>query len=93
MTGRQVSAEAARRTLLLLTFTRWFPVGLTAGVSTLLAVERGMSLAQVAVIFSVQGFVLLGLAASFSLGRSRSDDQTQPAAHSPSPAAEAAETA
>ena len=60
MTER-ISAAAARRVLLILTFTRWFPVGLTVGVSTLLAVERGMSLAEVGVIFAVQGFVVLGL--------------------------------
>jgi hypothetical protein len=57
----RTSAARARRILLLLTFTRWFPVGLTVAVSTLLAVERGMSLAQVGVIFAVQGFVVLGL--------------------------------
>ncbi|MHB1490362.1 MAG: MFS transporter, partial [Cellulomonas sp.] len=60
MTER-TTAAAARRILLVLTFTRWFPVGLTVGVSTLLAVERGMSLAEVGVIFAVQGFVVLGL--------------------------------
>jgi hypothetical protein len=36
MTPPPVSAVRARRTLLLLTFTRWFPVGLTIGVTTLL---------------------------------------------------------
>ncbi|MEO5982707.1 MAG: MFS transporter [Pedococcus sp.] len=56
-----VSARQARRVLLLLTFTRWFPVGLTIGVTTLLALERDMSLAQIGVIFSMQGFVVLGL--------------------------------
>ena len=61
MTRSPVSAESARRTLLLLTFTRWFPVGLVIGVTTLLALERGMSLAQLGVIFAMQGFVVLGL--------------------------------
>jgi predicted MFS family arabinose efflux permease len=61
MTAHSVSAAAARRTLLLLTVTRWFPVGLTIGVTTLLALERGMSLTQLGVIFSMQGFVVLGL--------------------------------
>jgi predicted MFS family arabinose efflux permease len=56
-----VSAAVARRTLLLLTFTRWFPVGLTIGVTTLLVLERGMSLAQLGVILSMQGFVVLAL--------------------------------
>ncbi len=59
--AERTTAAAARRILLVLTFTRWFPVGLTVGVSTLLAVERGMSLAEVGVIFAVQGFVVLGL--------------------------------
>lgn len=61
MSAGRVSADAARRTLLLLTVTRWFPVGLTIGVTTLLALQRGMSLTQVGVILSMQGFVVLGL--------------------------------
>jgi MFS family permease len=61
VTPSGVSAVVARRTLLLLTFTRWFPVGLTIGVTTLLALERGMSLSQLGVILSMQGFVVVGL--------------------------------
>ncbi len=61
MLDSPVSARTARRTLLLLSFTRWFPVGLVIGVTTLLALERGMSLAQLGVILSMQGFVVLGL--------------------------------
>jgi len=61
MSPSGVTAAAARRTLLVLTFTRWFPVGLTIGVTTLLALERGMSLTQLGVIFATQGFVVLGL--------------------------------
>ncbi len=61
VTSSGASAAVARRTLLLLTFTRWFPVGLTIGVTTLLALARGMSLTQLGVIFSMQGFVVLGL--------------------------------
>jgi predicted MFS family arabinose efflux permease len=61
MTTAALSAVAARRVLLLLSFTRWFPVGLTIGVSTLLPLERGMSLAQIGVIFAMQGFVVLAL--------------------------------
>ncbi|MEO5609905.1 MAG: MFS transporter [Ornithinibacter sp.] len=56
-----MSARGARRTLLVLTFTRWFPVGLTIGLTTLLPLERGMTLAQIGVIFAMQGFVVLGL--------------------------------
>jgi MFS family permease len=61
MTHGAVTAKAARRTLLLLTFTRWFPVGLVIGVTTLLPLQRGLSLAELGVIFSMQGFVVLGL--------------------------------
>ena len=61
MTQARVSARTARRVLLLLTFTRWFPVGLTIGVTTLLPLQRGLSLAEIGVIFSMQGFVVLGL--------------------------------
>jgi predicted MFS family arabinose efflux permease len=61
MTAPAVSADAARRTLLILTVTRWFPVGLVIGVTTLLPLERGMSLTQLGVIFAMQGFVVLGL--------------------------------
>jgi predicted MFS family arabinose efflux permease len=56
-----LTAERARKVLLLLTFTRWFPIGLVIGVSTLLPLERGMSLAQIGVIFAMQGFVVLAL--------------------------------
>jgi hypothetical protein len=56
-----VSAASARRRLLLLTTTRWLPVGLAFGLTTLLPLERGLTLSQVAVMLSVQGFVVLGL--------------------------------
>lgn len=61
MSAPALTARQARRVLLLLTFTRWFPVGLVIGVTTLLALERGMSLAQLGVILSMQGFVVLAL--------------------------------
>lgn len=61
MTRAPVTAAQARRTLVLLTCTRWFPVGLTIGVTMLLPLERGMSLTQIGVIFAMQGFVVLGL--------------------------------
>lgn len=56
-----LSATAARRVFLLLTVTRWFPVGLVIGILTLIALQRGMSVAQLGVIFSAQGFVVLAL--------------------------------
>lgn len=58
---RPVTADAARRTLLLLSFTRWFPVGLIIGLTTLLVLHRGMSLTEVGLIAATQGFVVLAL--------------------------------
>lgn len=57
----RVTAARARRTFVLLTCTRWIPVGLTIGVAMLLPLERGMSLTQIGVFFAMQGFVVLGL--------------------------------
>jgi predicted MFS family arabinose efflux permease len=56
-----LSAASARRRLLLLTTTRWLPVGLAFGLTTLLPLERGLTLSQVAVMLSVQGLVVLAL--------------------------------
>ena len=61
MTREPVTAAAARRTLLLLSATRWFPVGLIIGLITLLMLERGLSLSQVAFAIAAQGIVLLVL--------------------------------
>ncbi|MGV8964975.1 MAG: MFS transporter [Cellulomonas sp.] len=61
LTAPRVSAADARATLLLLTVTRWFPVGLTIGITTLIALERGMSVSQLGVILAMQGVVVLGL--------------------------------
>ena len=56
-----VTADRARRVLLVLTFTRWFPIGLVIGVSTLIPLERGLSVAEIGLVFAMQGFVVLGL--------------------------------
>lgn len=56
-----LSADAARRVFLLLNATRWLPVGLVIGVLTLLLLQRGMSVAELGVILSAQGFVVLAL--------------------------------
>jgi len=56
-----VTAAAAQRTLLLLSATRWFPVGLVIGLVTLLMLERGLSLSQVGIAIATQGIVLLAL--------------------------------
>lgn len=56
-----MTARRAERVFLLLTATRWFPVGLVVGLLTLIALQRGMDLAQIGVIASAQGFVVLAL--------------------------------
>ena len=56
-----LGAAAARRRLLLLSTTRWLPVGLTFGLTMLLPLERGLGLAEVTAMLSVQGFVVLAL--------------------------------
>ncbi|MEF2977630.1 MFS transporter [Subtercola sp. YIM 133946] len=54
------SGQAEHR-LVLLTATRWLPVGLVFGLTVLLPLERGLTLAQVGALLSIQGFVVLGL--------------------------------
>ena len=56
-----LSAAAAQHRLLLLSATRWFPVGLAFGLTTLLPLQRGLTLAELGFILSAQGFVVLGL--------------------------------
>lgn len=59
--SRPITAAAAQRTLLLLSATRWFPVGLIIGLVTLLMLERGLSVSQVSVAIATQGIVMLAL--------------------------------
>lgn len=56
-----LTAASARRVFLLLTFTRWFPVGLVVPVTTLLPLERGLSLTQTLTLASVAGLVVFAL--------------------------------
>src|SRR4051794_35526883 len=58
---RPPTAARAQRTLLVLTATRWFPVGLVIGLVTLLMLERGLSVGQVAIAIATQGIVVLAL--------------------------------
>jgi predicted MFS family arabinose efflux permease len=58
---RPMTAVAAQRRLLVLSATRWLPVGLIIGLTTLLMVERGMSLGEIGLILATQGFVVLAL--------------------------------
>lgn len=51
----------ARRVFLLLTLTRWFPVGLIVTVTTLLPIERGLSVAQALTALSLTGFTVFVL--------------------------------
>lgn len=57
MTG-PLPPAAARRVYLTLTVTRWFPVGLVIGLFTLLALERGLSLAQTTSYAAFSGIVV-----------------------------------
>jgi hypothetical protein len=52
---------AAQRRLLLLTALRWLPVGVTLGLTVLVPLERGMSIAAIGSILAIQGFVALAL--------------------------------
>lgn len=56
-----LSATSAERRLLILSATRWLPVGLVFGLTTLLPLQRGLTLSEVGVILSVQGLVVLAL--------------------------------
>jgi MFS family permease len=56
-----LSPAAARRVFLTLTFTRWFPVGLVVGVTTLLPIERGLSVAETMLAWSLVGFLVFAL--------------------------------
>jgi MFS family permease len=53
-----LSPAAARRVFLTLTFTRWFPVGLVVGISTLWQLERGLSVAEAMTTSSVAGLTV-----------------------------------
>ena len=53
-----LSPTAARNALLTLTFTRWFPVGLVVGIITLWILERGLTISEALLAFSLQGIVV-----------------------------------
>jgi len=61
MTAQLATASAFRRRFVLLTFLRWVPVGLLIPVTVLYALDRGLDIAQVGVVASIQGFVVLAL--------------------------------
>lgn len=61
MRDAHLTLRQAERRFVLLTAVRWLPVGITFGMTVLLPLERGLSLAEIGVLLSVQGFVMLGL--------------------------------
>ncbi|MBE1874343.1 MFS transporter [Myceligenerans pegani] len=56
-----MTPAAARRVLLSLGITRWFPVGLVVGVTTLLPIERGLSVADTLTVVALTGLVVFAL--------------------------------
>lgn len=56
-----LSPAAARRAFLLMTFTRWFPVGLVVGLLVLWIVDRGLTISEALLAFSLQGLVVFAL--------------------------------
>ncbi len=50
--------SAARTVFLTLTFTRWFPVGLIVGITTLWPLERGLTVAQTLAAASLTGLTV-----------------------------------
>ena len=60
MSAPQTIRSATRR-LVALTVLRWLPVGLTTPITVLLAQSRGLSLAEIGVLFTVHGAVVVVL--------------------------------
>ncbi|MBO0608625.1 MFS transporter [Myceligenerans salitolerans] len=56
-----MTPAAARRVLLTLGVTRWFPVGLVVGVTTLLPIERGLGVADTLTTAALGGLVVFAL--------------------------------
>lgn len=54
-----LSPTAAKRVFLILTATRWLPVGFVIGVFTLFAIERGLTVQQTLTYFAAQGIAVL----------------------------------
>ena len=53
-----LSPAGARRVFLLLTFTRWFPVGILASLIVLWILEQGLSVSTALLAFSFQGLLI-----------------------------------
>ena len=61
MSTGTLTPRTLRTRFLLLVALRWLPTGLTIPVTVLLASARGLSLAEIGLVTSVQGFVVLAL--------------------------------
>lgn len=61
MSGGSALLIAARRVFLILTFTRWFPVGLVVSLLILWMLERGLSVSTALLAFSCQGLLVFAL--------------------------------
>ncbi len=61
MSGGNAPLIAARRVFLILTFTRWFPVGLVVSLLILWMLERGLSVSTALLAFSCQGLLVFAL--------------------------------
>lgn len=61
MSGGSAPLTAARRVFLVLTFTRWFPVGLVVSLLILWMLERGLSVSTALLAFSCQGLLVFAL--------------------------------
>ena len=57
----RLSPAAARRVFLTLTFTRWFPVGLIVGITTLWPLERGLTVAETLSAAALVGITVFAL--------------------------------
>ena len=57
----QLDASAVRRRYLVLVALRWFPTGLLIPISVLFLLSRGLTLVEIGLVSSVQGFVILFL--------------------------------
>lgn len=74
MTADPLRPAPAQRAFLLLTFTRWFPVGLTVATLVLYQLDRGLSVSQALTVSAIGGGVVLILelpTSSFSDGFGR----------------------
>jgi len=61
VSGGSAPLIAARRVFLILTFTRWFPVGLVVSLLILWMLERGLSVSTALLAFSCQGLLVFAL--------------------------------